>query len=104
MLNGHNHFYHRSLPVNGVTYVISGGGGAELHTPAADDHTAFATSCYQCLHVEVSEAELVCNAVGTDGAVFDTVTLYVPEPVAELAGALLLLLGRSAVRPAARAV
>ncbi|NLF40307.1 metallophosphoesterase family protein [bacterium] len=104
VLNGHNHFYHRSLPVNGVTYITSGGGGAELHTPAADDHTAFATSCYQCLHVEVSEAELVCNAVGTDGAVFDTVTLYVPEPVAALAGALLLLLGRSGVRAAARAV
>jgi hypothetical protein len=32
VLSGHNHFYERSL-YNGVHYIVTGGGGAELHTP-----------------------------------------------------------------------
>ena len=32
LFSGHNHFYERSK-YNGVHYIVTGGGGAPLHTP-----------------------------------------------------------------------
>lgn len=38
---GHNHYYERTKPLDGVTYVVSGGGGGALRTAAeANKHTA----------------------------------------------------------------
>lgn len=41
VLAGHNHYYERTKPLDGVTYVVSGGGGGVLRDPAeSNSHTA----------------------------------------------------------------
>jgi predicted phosphodiesterase len=41
VLAGHNHYYERTKPLDGVTYVVSGGGGGALRAPVEpNSHTA----------------------------------------------------------------
>jgi len=42
VLSGHNHYYERTKPLDGVTYVVSGGGGGVLRAvdETGNDHTA----------------------------------------------------------------
>ena len=82
VLNGHNHLYERfhSLDGDGVTYVVTGGGGTQLYpfvecpegTPARahkDNQT------HHFLAVTADATELTVEAIGDDGDVFDKVTL-----------------------------
>jgi 3',5'-cyclic AMP phosphodiesterase CpdA len=79
VLNGHDHDYQRFAPIDGVTYVVQGAGGAELYpvssilcptgTPspafADDDHHLFLT-------LAASEDHLTGRAITADGDVVDT--------------------------------
>jgi len=41
VLSGHNHYYDRSQPLDGITYVVSGGGSTKLYAEETpDEHTA----------------------------------------------------------------
>ena len=33
VFQSHNHYYQRSNPINGITYIVTGGGGAPLYNP-----------------------------------------------------------------------
>jgi predicted MPP superfamily phosphohydrolase len=45
-INGHDHNYQRSQPIDGTTYLVCGGGGASLYPVTAQSWTAFARSVY----------------------------------------------------------
>ena len=71
VLNGHNHGYEHSV-VNGVHYVVSGGGGASLY-PCVDDEPwlAVCLSAHHFLVVEVEGRSISVRAVSDSGAQID---------------------------------
>jgi acid phosphatase type 7 len=83
---GHEHIYER-LERRGVTYFVTGGGGAHLYEEREDcaeyDHDArraFA-SAYHYLRVRVIGDDVEVSAIRTDGQPpIDTVHLSVPQP------------------------
>lgn len=75
VFSGHDHCYERSIPINGVVYIVTGGGGAPLHRAGSNWWTAFSDSTYEFCLVEVEGDVLTVNAVKPDGEVFDGVTL-----------------------------
>jgi 3',5'-cyclic AMP phosphodiesterase CpdA len=74
VLSGHDHDYQRSVPIDGVTYVVSGGASGTRRT-GEDDFTAVAYSWHNLVDIAVTGDRLVLRAVGQDGSVFDEVVL-----------------------------
>ncbi len=74
VLSGHDHDYQRSVPIDGVTYVVSGGASGTRRT-GEDDFTAVSYSWHHFVDIAVTGDQLVLRAVGQDGTVFDEVTL-----------------------------
>jgi hypothetical protein len=75
VLSGHDHHYERSRPVDGVTYVVTGGGGRGT-TPVTPRATAaFAARVAHHLVLEVDDRALRLWAVDAAGATFDTLEL-----------------------------
>lgn len=76
VLNGHQHNYERFRPINGVTYIVTGGGGGErLYPITPGQRSAYAASRLNVLKAIASPGTLEVEAVGADGAVFDRVRL-----------------------------
>jgi hypothetical protein len=80
-LSAHEHDYERTVPQResaagpGVTYVVSGGGGAPLYAAATADWTAYSATRHHYVRADVSGCTLTLEAVGLDGTVFDTNTI-----------------------------
>jgi 3',5'-cyclic AMP phosphodiesterase CpdA len=74
VLSGHDHDYQRSVSIDGVTYVVSGGGSGTRRT-GEDDFTEVAYSWHNFVDIAVTGDRLVLRAVGQDGSVFDEVVL-----------------------------
>ena len=74
VLSGHDHDYQRSVPIRGVTYVVSGAGAGTRRTGEAS-FTAVSFSWHHFLDIAVFEHRLVVRAVNQDGRVADEVTL-----------------------------
>jgi predicted phosphodiesterase len=76
-LSGHNHLYERSQKINGVTYVVSGGGSASLH--GFDQNVNFARAfikpCHHFLHAFGNADTLTLNAIDSAGNTFDRLSL-----------------------------
>ncbi|MCW5979352.1 MAG: metallophosphoesterase [Bryobacteraceae bacterium] len=94
VLAAHEHAYERSSPLrNGATvsgapstlYVVSGGGGAQLHWVGSQPHTARALSVHHYLRVDAEGGRMTIRAVGLKGEEIDRVTLA-PEPVISAKG------------------
>ena len=80
VLAGHNHFYDRSLPLDGVTYVVSGGGSSKLYaaeTPAATSAKFVAGRNHFGL-VDVYADHLAVRAIDLTGVEFDRFALPLP--------------------------
>ena len=79
VLNGHDHHYERFESEDGVTYVVSGGGGRELYPTLGrcmDEPEQKAVAVrHHFLAVEVDGDTLTLAAVGVDGSVFDRATI-----------------------------
>jgi predicted phosphodiesterase len=74
VLSGHSHDYQRSVPVDGVTYIVSGAGSKKHKTGKADfTEESFAT--YHFLDISTFPNELVVRAVDSEGRVADQVFL-----------------------------
>jgi predicted phosphodiesterase len=73
VLTGHEHDYQRSVPIGGVTYIISGAGAKTRPTGQAD-FTVTSYSVRHVLDIGIWNDRLVVQAIGLDG-VFDTVEL-----------------------------
>lgn len=72
---GHDHDYERTVPINGVVYVVAGGGGAPLRGVVFNPWTAYAESTYQFCQVEIKDRYLRMRAVKPDGVVFDSLII-----------------------------
>lgn len=78
MLTGHDHHYERTVPINGITHVVSGG-GCKL-TPVRPRHyAAFARSTLQFLRVDIDGDRLRGRAIGADGCMIDHFNLRARE-------------------------
>lgn len=71
VLSGHDHDYERSKPLNGVTYVVTGGGGVGTRPVSSGSFTAFAEAVIHFVFVEVTERELLLHAIDGTGREFD---------------------------------
>ncbi|MGD9613272.1 MAG: metallophosphoesterase [Kiritimatiellia bacterium] len=76
MFNGHSHNYQRTVPVRGVRYLVSGGGGGYLYGSAVGEPLhAFATTCYHHVSCHVTGDVMQVRAIRSDGLVFDSETV-----------------------------
>ena len=74
MLAGHDHDYQRSKPIDGVTYVVSGG-AATLRPTGHEDFTQVSTSTLHYVDLLVEEDRLTLRAVDQSGMLFDSFEL-----------------------------
>lgn len=74
VLAGHDHDYQRSEVMDGVTYVVSGG-GAKTRPTGTDGFTAFSASTLHYLDLQITDDQLLGQAIDTDGHAFDTFAL-----------------------------
>jgi hypothetical protein len=79
-LSGHDHDYERTIPIRQstaagdrpVTYVVTGAGGAGLYPVGSSTWTAFSASRFEYVKVTADACTLRLDAIGLDGAAFDT--------------------------------
>jgi hypothetical protein len=71
VFNGHDHDYERSY-VNGVYYIVTGGGGAPLYANAYSSWTQFSASAYHCCKITINGNSLNFEAIKPDGTVLDS--------------------------------
>jgi hypothetical protein len=72
VLSGHDHDYQRTEPIQGVTYIVSGGGSKIRPTDRAE-FTAYAASVLHFLDIGVWEDRIEVTAHSADGAFDRTV-------------------------------
>ena len=76
LVSGHSHNYQRTIPIRGVRYLVSGGGGASLYDSASGVAAqAFATTCYHYVSAHVTNAAMQLRGIRSDGRIFDTVVV-----------------------------
>jgi acid phosphatase type 7 len=86
VFNGHDHDYERTQSINGVVYIVSGGGGASLYKVNPQSFSAYAETTHHTVFVSINGCALNLQAVKPDGTVFDTLALNkacaepTPEP------------------------
>ena len=75
VFNGHDHDYERSV-ANGITYIVTGGGGAPLYAKGRPDPASvYFTSTLHSVQVSVTGMTLTVAGVRPDGVRFDEFTL-----------------------------
>jgi hypothetical protein len=79
VFSGHDHVYERTVPIRGVTYVVSGGGGRRLYPAGNGELTACSVSAHHAVLVRVDGGHLSLEAVeAAGGTVVDRLDLYQP--------------------------
>jgi 3',5'-cyclic AMP phosphodiesterase CpdA len=74
-INGHEHHYERSKPIDGTTYLIVGGGGASLRAVVPDEHSARAQSVHSFAEITATPTELKLVAWDEKGRKIDSAVL-----------------------------
>ena len=74
VLSGHEHDYERSRPINGVTYVVSGG-AADSRRTGRREFTAKSVSWHHFVDLNVFPDHLLVRGVNQSGRVFDEVRI-----------------------------
>ncbi|HKV36832.1 MAG TPA: Ig-like domain-containing protein [Pyrinomonadaceae bacterium] len=80
VINGHEHDYERIVPwrVTGpqaVTYIVTGGGGAELREVGQSPFTAVAKTINHYVRFNINGCELTIQAIDLNGATIDSYVL-----------------------------
>ncbi len=70
-MNGHEHDYERTKPIEGTTYLIAGNGGAPLRPVERSEWTATSASTLGFTAIEIYQDQMVIRAINTDDQVFD---------------------------------
>jgi 3',5'-cyclic AMP phosphodiesterase CpdA len=78
VLAGHDHVYERTVPIRGVTYVVSGGGGRRLYRVGKGKSTAFSKSAHHAVLIHLGGGRLSLEAIEPGGTVFDRSDLEKP--------------------------
>jgi len=76
VLQGHDHFYARMKPINGITYIVAGGGGKDLHTPKKDPFTAITAKANHFFYAEVFPDRIDFWAIPATGAPIDSSNIH----------------------------
>jgi 3',5'-cyclic AMP phosphodiesterase CpdA len=74
-INGHEHNYERTRPIDGTTYLTVGGGGAWLRPIVANTRSARAVSAYSFAELSVEGDALTLEAWDARGARLDQAVL-----------------------------
>ncbi|KPK72052.1 hypothetical protein AMJ87_05845 [candidate division WOR_3 bacterium SM23_60] len=69
---GHDHSYERTDSINGVIYIVTGGGGAPLRDVGTSSWTMYSEKTYHFCHVQITDRTLLLRAIKPDGTVFDS--------------------------------
>jgi acid phosphatase type 7 len=75
VLAGHDHNYERMTPQQGVTYVVTGGGGVGTRSVGRSSFTAFSEDVIHFVYAEVTVDELILHAIDGMGVEFDSVAI-----------------------------
>jgi predicted phosphodiesterase len=75
VFNGHDHDYERTQSINGVIYIVSGGGGASLYPVVPQSFSAYAEAVYHTVFATVDGCTLTVRAIEPDGTVVDSTVL-----------------------------
>jgi acid phosphatase type 7 len=75
VVSGHDHDYERTIPIAGVTYLVSGSAGAPIRPVRPRWFTAEARTEPHYILVDAEASQLVVRAVNLRGEVFDSVVL-----------------------------
>ena len=76
VFSGHSHNYQRTVPIRGVRYLVSGGGGAWPYEAAyGEPMLAFTTTCFHHVSCTVTGDVMQLRAIRSDGLVFDSETV-----------------------------
>ncbi len=78
VFTGHVHLYERTILFNGVTYIVTGGGGAPLHSTGHSSWTAYTEATLHCVKLSVSELAVNLWMIRPDGTVADSATVLGP--------------------------
>ena len=78
VLAGHDHFYARLKPENGINYIISGGGGRDLVTPREGEVAAVIARKHHFIYFEVFPDELSFKAIPASGDPLDQGSILAP--------------------------
>ena len=79
-INGHDHNYERSKPIDGITYLVVGGGGASLRPVISTAQTARAASVFSFAEIEASPQELKLWAWDKNGRPIDQAVFVKQTP------------------------
>ena len=71
MFSGHDHHYERTKEMDGVTYVIAGGGGVGTRPPGRSSFTELSSEVLHFVYVEYDGEDLVLHAIDATGQEFD---------------------------------
>lgn len=80
VLSGHEHQYERTHVQNGVTYVVTGGGGRGTRPVGSSSFTAFAEAVIHFVFVEIHGGQLVLHAIDGVGREFDQTVIELQDP------------------------
>lgn len=79
VINGHDHYYERFTSANGVTYVVTGGGGAAVYarqsTCTGVPPSQATAARHHFVGVEITGSTLTLTAVARTGETLDTATI-----------------------------
>jgi 3',5'-cyclic AMP phosphodiesterase CpdA len=75
VLSGHDHNYERSTLTDGVTYVVTGGGGRGTRKTGSSSFTAFAARVAHFVYVVADANTLTLHAIDATGQDFDSLRL-----------------------------
>ena len=74
-INGHDHNYERSKPIDGITYLTVGGGGATLRPVLPGPNSARAVSAHSFAELRFTPSELTIEAWNSQGQRLDQARL-----------------------------
>jgi hypothetical protein len=80
VITGHEHHYERTRPIDGVQYVVTGGGGGRLTPAGRNADTKVARAVHHFVRLTVEDSTLAVEAVDIDGRVIDRVEVRDREP------------------------
>lgn len=75
VFSGHDHDYERTIPIDDVVYIVTGGGGAPLYDVDSTWFTAYSEKTYHFCLINITDKILLLEAIKPDGTIFDSLII-----------------------------